>query len=177
MSTVPSSAATSKRHSSGGPRPLQLVDAPGYNSTTRPLSVSSLPSFRTAEPSPPLSITNHIKRHHPQRQSSISYYSRDCERTSSPFAPRHALSRSMSLGLSSPKIGGVGGDIRSTGSASNGTEVMERPPLTLTEKSVYGLGSRTWLLTARYNQACRSLAVHCSKGGEMLRPSFSACYA
>jgi len=133
MSTVPLSPATSKRHSSGGPRPLQLVDASGCQSTTRPLSASYLQSFRAADPSPPPSVTNNTKRH-PQRQSSISYYSRDNERISSPFVPHHALSRSMSVGVSSPKIGGAGGDMRNAGSASNGSEVMERPPLTLAEK-------------------------------------------
>lgn len=129
------SAAGSKRHSYGGPRPLHLVDTNNFT----PLSASPLQSFRTAEPSPPPPGTKNTHKRHPQRQSSISYFSRDSERSSSPFAPRHALSRSMSLGPSSPQNGAMNGDSRGNGSTPTDSEVLERPPLTLAEKSVFSV--------------------------------------
>lgn len=145
------------------PRPLQLVDGNVPSSIITPTTVDS-PS-RTSYPTPlsptsaSVSTPTSSKRpasENPRRQSSISYYSSDHTRvldlrsptspSSFTFAalPSPSVRRSNSLGVKrgqrASDVLRAKGDRRSLGLSLenlNGEAIVERPPLTLTEKCVY----------------------------------------
>ena len=138
------------------PRPLQLVDGNVPSSRVDSPSRSSYPtplSPTSASVSTPTSSKRPASAN-PRRQSSISYYSSDHTRVldlRSPTSPSSftfasaspTVRRSNSLGVKSGQSASIAlrakGDRRSLGLGLEnlgGDAIVERPPLTLTEKYV-----------------------------------------
>ncbi|KAI0938739.1 hypothetical protein AcV5_000351 [Taiwanofungus camphoratus] len=125
-------SATARPLSFSGPRPLKLVDG-NVQSVTSP-STSSCPSPTISGLSTPPPSASTFK---PRRQSSISYYSSDnapyWDLRSPTSASSPSLKRCSSLGQNT-RGAPVKGDRRSIGSVEVQSPVVDRGPLTLTER-------------------------------------------
>ncbi|EMD34854.1 hypothetical protein CERSUDRAFT_117057 [Gelatoporia subvermispora B] len=122
-----STSTATKRHSLPGPKPLQLVD--GNIPATYPSP--TLSGLSTPPPSAQKSFN-------PRRQSSISYFPSDHTPhwdIRSPTVAAGSLKRSASLRTRADESRTpIRGDRRSTGSLESPSPVVDRGPLTLTEK-------------------------------------------